>query len=117
MVTLVDLRKGVGSTVHSKYIHIMDKSKCNRVYYSKKKMIMVADFFINVDLQITKQRRKKIYVIAVYKNQDRSVKRARLHIKSVVVGQVIVPVPVNIPATAPLLTLIPQTSTLTFYLC
>ena len=36
---------------------------------------------INVDLQITKQRRKKFYFIADYKNTNGSVKRDRLHIK------------------------------------
>ena len=51
---------------------------------------------INVDLQITKRRRKQFYVIADYKNPDGSVKRARLQIKSVVAVPVLVPVPGNL---------------------
>ena len=52
---------------------------------------------INAELQITNQRLKQIYVIADYKNPDGIFNRARLHIKSVVAGPVLVPVPVNLP--------------------
>ena len=67
-------------------------------------MKRVEGFVVNVDQQITKQRRKKFYVIADYKNSGGSVKRARVHIKSVVAEPVLVPVIVNLPSTAPLLT-------------
>ena len=65
---------------------------------------MVEGVVINVDLKITKQRRKQFYIISDYKTPDGSVNRARLHTKYVVAGPVLVPVPVNIPVTAPLLT-------------
>ena len=65
---------------------------------------MVEGFVVNVDQQITKQRWKQFYVIADYKNPDGIFKRARLHIKSVVAGPVLVLVPVNLPATALILT-------------
>ena len=64
---------------------------------------MVEGVFSNADLQITKQRRKQFYVIDDYKNPDGSVKRSRLHIKSVVVVSVLDPVPVNLTSTASLL--------------
>ena len=63
----VDLRKVVGSTVHAKAIHIMSEYECNRLYGSKKKVNMVKGVVINVDLQITKQPKKQLYVIADYK--------------------------------------------------
>ena len=65
---------------------------------------MVEMVVINVYLQITKKRRKKFYVISDYKNPDESFNRARLHIKSLVAVPFLVPVPVNLPATAPILT-------------
>ena len=104
MVPPVDQRKVVGSTVHAKSIHVMAEAECNRLYGSQKKVKMVEGVVINVDLKITKQRRKQFYVISDYKNPDGSVNRARLPINSVVVGPVLVPVPVNLPSTAPLLT-------------
>ena len=58
---------------------------------------------VNLDQQITEKRRNQFYVIADYKNTDGSVKRARLHIKYVVAGPVLVPVPVNLPETATIL--------------
>ena len=67
-------------------------------------MKIVEGVVINVDLQIINQRRKQLYVISDYKNPDVSVKRARLNIKAVVAGTVLVPVLFNFPNTAPLLT-------------
>ena len=67
-------------------------------------MNIVEGVVVNVNQQITKQRRKTLYVIADYKNPDGSVKRYILHIKSVVSGPVLVSVPVNLLSTAPLLT-------------
>ena len=63
MVTPVDQRKVVGSTVHSKFIHAMDESERIRLYGSQKKVKMVEGFFY-VDQQITKQRRKQLYAIS-----------------------------------------------------
>ena len=106
MVPTVGLRKVVGSTVHSKDIHVMAKSICNKIYGSHKKVKMVEGVVINVDRQITKKSRKQFYVIAEYKIPDGSVKSYMIHINSVVAGPVIVPVPVsvNLPATAPIFT-------------
>ena len=103
MVPPVDQRKVVGSTVHAEAIHVMAEAEYNRRYGSQKKVKMVEGFFY-VDQQITKQRRKQFYIISDYKTPDGSVNRARLHTKYVVAGPVLVPVPVNIPVTAPLLT-------------
>ena len=74
---------------------------------------MVEGFVVNLDQQITNQRWKQFYVIADYKNPDGIFKRARLHIHSVVAGPVLVTVPLNIPATAPLLTATKLLSSLT----
>ena len=63
---------------------------------------MVEGFVVNLDQQITNQRWNQFYVIADHKNSDGIVKRARLHIKSVVAVSVIVPVLVNIPAISSL---------------
>ena len=105
MVSPVDQRKVVGSTVHAKLIHVMAESECQRLYGSQNKVNMVEGVIVvNVDQQITKQRRNQFYVIADYKNPDGRVKRDRLHINSVVEGPVLVPVSVNLPATAPLVT-------------
>ena len=104
MVLPVDQSKVVGSTVHDKAIYVMDEAECNILYGSQKKVKRVEGVVVNVDQQINKQRRNQFYVIADYKNPDGSVKMARLHIKSVVAGPVIVTVPVNIPATTPLFT-------------
>ena len=57
---------------------------------------------VNVDRKITKQSRNQFYVISDYKNTDGSVKSSRLHIKFVVAGPVLVPVPVNLPSIEPL---------------
>ena len=65
---------------------------------------MVKGVVVNVDQQITKQRRKRLYDIADYKNPDGSFKRSRLYIKSVVEVPFLVPVPVNLPDTTPLVT-------------
>ena len=106
MVYPVDQSRAVGSTVHAKAIHVMAEAERRRLYGSQKKVKMVEEVVVNVDLKITKERRKQFYVIAKYKNPDGSIKRARLYIKSVVPGPapVPVPVPVNLPDTAPLLT-------------
>ena len=104
MVSPVDVRNVAGFTVNAKAMHVMAEDECNILYGSHKKVKMVEGVVINVDLQITNQRRKQLYVIADYKNPDGSVKRSRVHIKSLVARPVIVPVPFNIPATAPLLT-------------
>ena len=103
MVIPVDLRKVVGSTVHAKSIHVMAEAECNILYGSHKKAKMVQGVVINVFLQITKQKRKQLYVIDDYKKPDGIVNRSRIHIKSVVAGPVLVPFPVNLTATAPLL--------------
>ena len=103
MVPPVDQMKVVGSTVHSKSINILAEDECNRIYGSHKKLNMVEEFVVNVDQQITKQRRNRFYFIADYKNTYGSFKRARLHIKSVFSGPVLVPVPVNLPDNAPVL--------------
>ena len=55
MVTPVDLRKVVGSTVYAKSIHVMTEDECNIIYGSQKKVNMVEGVVINVDLQITKK--------------------------------------------------------------
>ena len=65
---------------------------------------MVEGVVINVDLKITKKSQKQFYVISDYNKPDGSIKMVRLHIKYVVAGPVLVPVPVNLPATAPILT-------------
>ena len=80
MVPPVDLRKVVGSKVHDKAIRVMAESECNILYGSQKKVNMVEGVVIHVDLQITKQRRKQLYVITNYKNPDGSIKRDWLHI-------------------------------------
>ena len=54
----------VGSTVHAKAIHVMAESECRRLYDSQKKVKMVEGVVVNVDLKITKQREKQLYVIA-----------------------------------------------------
>ena len=41
MLTHVDVRKVVGSTVHAKAIHVMAGSKYNRLYDSQNKVRMV----------------------------------------------------------------------------
>ena len=64
MAPPVDLRKVVGYTVHAKAIHVMDESEWNRLYGSQKKVRMAEGVVIDVDLQITKQRRKEFYVIS-----------------------------------------------------
>ena len=51
---------------------------------------MVEGVVINVDLQITKQRRKQLYVIDDYTNPDGSGNKARLQIKSMVSVPVLV---------------------------
>ena len=66
-------------------------------------MNIVEGVVVNVDQKITKQRGKQLYVISDFKNPNGSVKRARLHIKYVVAGPVLVPVPGNLPDTATLL--------------
>ena len=104
MVPPVNQRNLVGSTAHAKYIRVLDEDKCNRLFGSQKKVNMVEGVVANVDQQITKQRRKQLYVISYYKTPDGSVNRYSIHIKSVVSGPVLVPVPVNLPATAPILT-------------
>ena len=65
---------------------------------------MFEGFVVNVDRKITKQSRNPFYVISDYNNTDGSVKSSRLHIKFVVAGPVLVPVPVNLPATVTILT-------------
>ena len=73
-------------------------------WFTEEGKYMVEWVAFNADQHITKQRRKQFYVVADKKNPDGSVKRARIHIKFVVAGQVLVPFPVNPPSTAPLLT-------------
>ena len=75
MVTPVDLSKVVGSTVYAKAIHVMTEDECNIIYGSHNKVNMFEGVVINVDLQITKKRRKQFYVIADNKNPDGSIKR------------------------------------------
>ena len=104
MVYPVDERKVVGSTVHAKAIHLIFEDECQILYGSHKKVNIAEGVVVAVDQQINKQRRNKCYVISDYKNPDGSVNRSRLHIKSMVAGPVLVPVLVNLPATAPLLT-------------
>ena len=82
----------------------MAEAKCNRLYVLQKKVKMVEEVVINVDLKNIKKSWKQLYVISDCKNTDVSVKRARINIKSMVAGPVLVPVPFNIPETAPLLT-------------
>ena len=64
MVPPVDLRKVVGSKVNTRSIHVMAESECNILYGSQNKVKMIEGFVINVDLQITKKRRKHFYVIS-----------------------------------------------------
>ena len=64
MVPPSDVRKLVGSTVCAKAIHVMAEAECNILYGSQKKVKMVEGFVINIDLQITNQRRKQLYVIS-----------------------------------------------------
>ena len=104
MVPPVDISKVAGSTFHAKSIHVMAEAECNRLYCSQKKANMVEGVVINVDLQITKKRRKQLYVIDDKKNPDVSVKRSRLHIEYVFAGTVLVPVHVNLQDTAHILT-------------
>ena len=104
MVYPVDERKVVGSTVHAKAINLIAEDECQILYGSHKNVNIAEGVVVAVDQQINKQRRNKCYVISDYKNPDGSVKSVRLHIKSVVAGPVLVPVPVNLPAIASLLT-------------
>ena len=64
MVTPVDLRKVVGYTVHDKAIHDMDEAEFNILYDSQKKVKIVEGVVVNVDLKITKLRRKQLYVMS-----------------------------------------------------
>ena len=80
----------------------MAEAECNIIYGSQKKVKMVEGVVVRADQQITKQRRKQFYAISGYKNPDVGIKRARLTINYVFSVTVIVPVPVNIPATAPI---------------
>ena len=64
MVPPVDQRKVVGYTVHAKAICVMDETECNILYGAQKKVKMVEGVVVNVDQQITNQRRKQFYVIA-----------------------------------------------------
>ena len=64
MVPPSDVRKLVGSTVRAKATHVMAEAECNILYGSQKKVKMVEGFVINIDLQITNQRRKQLYVIS-----------------------------------------------------
>ena len=82
----------------------MAEAECGRIYGSQKKVNMVEGVFVNVDLKITKQRWKQLYVIVDHKNSDGIFKRFMLHIKSVLAEPFPTPVPVNLPATAPLFT-------------
>ena len=61
---------------------------------------MVEGVVVNFDQNISKQRRKQLYVISDNKNPDGSIKRVRLYINSVVSGPFIYPIPVNLPASA-----------------
>ena len=60
---------------------------------------MVEGVVVNVDQQITKQRRNQLYLISD-KKKDVSIKRSGLHIRSSVIGPVIVLVLVNLQDTA-----------------
>ena len=44
--------KVVGSTVHSKLVHVMAEAEYNRLYGSQKKVNMVEGVVINVDLKL-----------------------------------------------------------------
>ena len=48
----VDQRKVVGSTFCAKYIHVMDETKCNRLYSSQKKVKMVEGVVVNVEQKL-----------------------------------------------------------------
>ena len=63
MVPTVDLKKVVGSTFHAKAIRVMAEAERNILYGSQKKVKMVEGVVINVDVQITKKRQKRLYVI------------------------------------------------------
>ena len=63
MVLPVDLKKVVGSTFHAKDIRVMAEAERNILYGSQKKVKMVEGVVINVDVQITKKRQKRLYVI------------------------------------------------------
>ena len=63
MVPPVDQSKVVGYTVHAKAIHVMAEAECKRLYGSQKTVKMVEGFTVNVEQQITKQRRKQFYII------------------------------------------------------
>ena len=76
MVSPVDLRKVVGSTVNDKAIHVMNEAERNRIYGSQKKVNMFEGVVINVDLKITKQRRKQLYIISDYKTPDMESRRS-----------------------------------------
>ena len=104
IVLPVDQRNLVGSTVHGKSIHVIDKAEFNRLYGSQKKVKRFEGVVVNVDQTITNQSRKKLYFIADNKNPDGSFKRYRIYIRSVVAVPVLVLVPVNLPDTAPMLT-------------
>ena len=93
MVPPVDQSKVVDSTVYAKVIRVIDEAECKMLYGLQEKVKMVEGVVVNVDEQITKQRRKQFYVIADKKN-DGSFKRSRLYIKYLVAGPVLVPVPV-----------------------
>ena len=84
----------------------MAEAECKRLYGSQKKANMAEGIVVNVDQNITKKRCKQLYIIYNYKKPDGTVKSARLHITSVVKGTFLVPFPdpVNLPATAPILT-------------
>ena len=56
MVSIVDHRNLVSSTIYAKEIHVMTKSECKRLYGSHKKVNMVEGVVVNVDQKITKQR-------------------------------------------------------------
>ena len=58
MVSPVDERNVVGSTVHAKSIHVMSEAECQRLYGSQKKVKMLEVVVVNVDQNISKQGRK-----------------------------------------------------------
>ena len=64
MVPPVYQRKVVGYTVHAKDIHVMAETESNIIYGSQKKVKRVEEVVVNVDQQITMQRRKQLYVIS-----------------------------------------------------
>ena len=103
MVPPIDQSKVIGSTVHSKAIHVTADVKFNMLYGSQKKVDMVEGVVINVYQKIMKKSRKQFYFIADYKKPGGSIKRARLHMY-MVAGPVLVPVLVNLPTIAPILT-------------